>query len=762
MWRSFLPTARVMHNAARLSLLSYEAKENLQDWACGKKVHLWNHGGLLFGGEFPESDFTNRHVVAYGRSTDIHRQGHYHKVQWVYTQDGNTLYVAFKGSDNTTDFFLDASVSDVVTPSGCRMHSGFYSGIQSEISSVLEKIKECSCTEVVFCGHSLGGAYATAVTLELTAHPCWPQNLKAQAVTFGAPLIIGNATLPSRVATQAPNMTHVVANFDLIPRILCLERDALVALLEMVPSLLSYTMQTIANVALSAGYAKIDSLVDSVQHFRDTFTAAGTFVFGQTALLVDKNKQYTRRTSVTVVPPDNVLVGGALNTAAHQYLRFFPTLNKSCRSFQDAELSKELFVQNSISDHSLGQVYWPLIEHLTRSPEHWNDTLSKHEKIWQFPSDARQPLRAAFENYDATTSLNLPVPSVEMMKEMPHDIQEQWQSIWLQLESLAHRTDQAVGAALQKMPESQPRAVRVVKDPVPAAVGEAAFKMKHSFQGPHAPIPWLVNATGEQLGVAKLDSGTSVQLLPAECYDLLNWCKSGEVLILSVGSDTIELAVPPGNSTKEAQGISVLTVEKSGIAGILVWRSSILPENLFEAGEQEDASGADDSSVWSFQKFDVRQNISQFAEQVARRPQQEIPEWRLNVKPSNLVRIDEAVVATAYPEADSKLFHLHNLTQTLMQDSSIGLTWIAHDKSPRGVGLLPSQFTKSAVCTGCTQAITSYPSWISTAGYNCSSCGKSFCDNCSPLYHKFLNISERQRVCVECAGKLAVSSMPSD
>ncbi|KAJ9447075.1 Protein EDS1B [Diplonema papillatum] len=800
----FLPSARVMHNAVRLSLLAYEKEENLLDWASGKDIRLKSGGGPQFGGNFPTDSFSHRHVVTFG----LDEQGRHHKVQWVYCHDGDVLYVAFKGSDNATDFLLDASLSDVVTPSGCRMHSGFYSGIQSEISSVLAKVLKSTRKEVVFCGHSLGGAYATAVTLELASHPCWPDGLKAQAVTFGSPLVVCQGALPARLATRPPMMTHVVGNFDIVPRVLCLEREAIIHLLEVMPAVMSSALKTIASIARQAGFVKMGSVVDSVKHMRETFTAVGTYVFGQTAVLPERGNTYIRRTNVTIVPPDNVSAGGSLNTAAKHYLRFLPTLEPSSKTFRDASASRTAFVQSCIADHSLN-VYWPLVEHMTRDSKDWQSALSRHklstETPWDRTCDVHEPLRHAFENYSLTTALNVPVPSKEMLSVMPGELQTEWEALWRKMEALSNRTKDAARAALDNVPEEKKtREITGAKDLVPKLVESASLRTAcDPVFSPRAPVPWLVNVTGDPLVVA-IKNGHAAETVPSEgCLHLATWCSAGDTLVIN---EAVEFTVPLNSHKKHET--RVLTAEASGIAGILVWDSSIVPEDapedpleadpqaagttgtataaVPEAADEKNAPAAAGAkpkeSSSRLPHFGVRSRVKQLAGHVmsmdsAAKPK---PEAKNPTEPppaaagavdaagsvqsdpstpcGKPVRRDRRVAGSGLLVVDHQVFHLHNFAR-FTAEKTLAVSWSAVDKDPNGVGMLPSQFSRDDQCASCPAKFSTFG--VSTGRHHCRGCGGSLCEACSGEYWNFINYTEKQRICAGCAERFAQAHLPA-
>lgn len=121
-------------------------------------------------------------------------------------QPGNLLYVACRGSDSPADWWKDFQVllmpiptSNNVLPRPAQVHTGFHKVFASQVEDVLSKIDnvvaagaEGGPTEVVFCGHSLGGAVAQLLALAFAYRKRQTgrdPTYFSQIVTFGSPRI---------------------------------------------------------------------------------------------------------------------------------------------------------------------------------------------------------------------------------------------------------------------------------------------------------------------------------------------------------------------------------------------------------------------------------------------------------------------------------------------------------------------------------------------------------------------------------------------
>jgi hypothetical protein len=118
-----------------------------------------------------------------------------HLVQWAGVEDGDALFIVFKGTDNPTDVLIDMGVLQ----SQHKSHGlGVMSSMQTALDhkgitsaeSIVERIshlvRESGKRRVVLCGYSLGGGYAILAGLDMIY--CGVSI--SSVVTFGAPQVV--------------------------------------------------------------------------------------------------------------------------------------------------------------------------------------------------------------------------------------------------------------------------------------------------------------------------------------------------------------------------------------------------------------------------------------------------------------------------------------------------------------------------------------------------------------------------------------------
>ena len=112
-------------------------------------------------------------------------------------ENSDNVYIAFRGTADWKDVITDLSFFDKYNVEGLligRYHSGFLSRAQKFPLLTLLQKKFFQNKTVIFCGHSLGGAVSSIVTLEalsqkkkLGALPDIPNIFN---ITFGSPLFL--------------------------------------------------------------------------------------------------------------------------------------------------------------------------------------------------------------------------------------------------------------------------------------------------------------------------------------------------------------------------------------------------------------------------------------------------------------------------------------------------------------------------------------------------------------------------------------------
>lgn len=166
----------------------------------------------------------------------------YNKCQILIRLDNEhkTIYIAYKGTSKPMDFIRDVNIDNTKAEhSGLQVHSGFKSPVEGSLNDVEAVINEHdrNINSVVFCGHSLGGAYAGIAHLELSEK--WKKEesplsrLQVETYTFGAPWFYHEETITGattkiekekvaqialKIAKYQTEMYHFIHNFDLVPR----------------------------------------------------------------------------------------------------------------------------------------------------------------------------------------------------------------------------------------------------------------------------------------------------------------------------------------------------------------------------------------------------------------------------------------------------------------------------------------------------------------------------------------------------------------
>lgn len=143
---------------------------------------------------------------------------------------GQTVYVYFRGSSSLQNWKTNTNILGDVVPTdwGCetgtvmRTHKGYSRAFQSIADDMLRAldvhVRAGPTNQVVFCGHSLGGALATMAGLFVA---CKVPELKpyVAVVTFGAPQV-GDGDFVAFFDTIVPISVRVANPLDVVPRLL--------------------------------------------------------------------------------------------------------------------------------------------------------------------------------------------------------------------------------------------------------------------------------------------------------------------------------------------------------------------------------------------------------------------------------------------------------------------------------------------------------------------------------------------------------------
>ena len=177
----------VVYNAS-LAILAYSKQEQIK----------WNEYGL--------------ELVSWIENKKSDTQG------FVATRD-KAIYVVWRGSESKKDFQNDASIDKVpFINDGEKVHIGFKYCWESVVGDTYDAIDTAienlqgETTDIVVCGHSLGGAVATLYAHSIKKH--YPHyNIKC--VTIGSPRV-GNKTFKNNYDSYEIDTLRVVHNNDLV------------------------------------------------------------------------------------------------------------------------------------------------------------------------------------------------------------------------------------------------------------------------------------------------------------------------------------------------------------------------------------------------------------------------------------------------------------------------------------------------------------------------------------------------------------------
>ncbi|KAG5787101.1 hypothetical protein H9Q69_013830 [Fusarium xylarioides] len=151
------------------------------------------------------------------------------------SEDTNTLFVSIRGTSCKTDHLVNfnknqkdsASVFAIPgTKEQIYAHSGFLACAATLLPWLTEEIirqvtADKSLEDIVFTGHSAGGAVVAMVFLHFACHYLSElSNAKFSLITFGAPPV--TSTNITEVAQSLPQIRHIYAivnEHDLVPRV---------------------------------------------------------------------------------------------------------------------------------------------------------------------------------------------------------------------------------------------------------------------------------------------------------------------------------------------------------------------------------------------------------------------------------------------------------------------------------------------------------------------------------------------------------------
>lgn len=132
-------------------------------------------------------------------------------------RDDDTLCIAFRGTMTASEKEADLEMTQVPFYGGMLVHRGFYRLYRKYRGLIVQTVLSRRWKSVIVTGHSLGGALATLLTVDLTDRLSVPA--RVVGVTFGSPRV-GNEALAQRVSDKCElyryaNTVDIVASLPL-------------------------------------------------------------------------------------------------------------------------------------------------------------------------------------------------------------------------------------------------------------------------------------------------------------------------------------------------------------------------------------------------------------------------------------------------------------------------------------------------------------------------------------------------------------------
>eukprot|EP01035_Chromulina_nebulosa_P023548 gene23548-30535_t len=151
----------------------------------------------------------------------LQEDGHY-----LIAYRDDVVYLAIRGSSNSSDWKMNFSAWTTVESIGI-VHHGWYSRSAHIPTAYLLHVLEKENKKVVICGHSLGGAVATIVTVRLLQQLVFKAQMTELAkcitcVTFAAPLVMTGLAAENIHSVHNDRFIHFIHPRDVVPKILTL------------------------------------------------------------------------------------------------------------------------------------------------------------------------------------------------------------------------------------------------------------------------------------------------------------------------------------------------------------------------------------------------------------------------------------------------------------------------------------------------------------------------------------------------------------
>ena len=265
------------------------------------------------------------------------------------------IYVAFRGTYSRDDWKtnMKANLESNNSIVEGQFHSGFLERASEFPMETLLNREEFRHKDVIMCGHSLGGAIATIVTILLMASEKerGEHSRTIKCVTFGSPMV-GDDSLKAWCVRNniSPNMYHFVHDQDPVPRVFSLAQNLTSSIGEVITS---FTSRETADAykALIDQYSEILPKVLDLLEFA-LGEAANQYLSGTDALPLAKLvTSFVRRW---------------IETSEKNLLQAYSMIGNFA-VYSDNELQKQ-FLDHLRNEREL--VEMPNAEQLTKAAEH--------------------------------------------------------------------------------------------------------------------------------------------------------------------------------------------------------------------------------------------------------------------------------------------------------------------------------------------------------------------------------------------------------
>lgn len=135
-------------------------------------------------------------------------------VGYVISSDDATV-IAFRGTDDIPDWFVNLNVSSDNTPYG-KIHEGFYSAYRRLKSQIKDLLAQNKPQKIWITGHSLGGALALVCAFDLVTNE--KQDVTG-VITFGQPMVARRQLAQHLDIALAGRYVHYVNENDIVARV---------------------------------------------------------------------------------------------------------------------------------------------------------------------------------------------------------------------------------------------------------------------------------------------------------------------------------------------------------------------------------------------------------------------------------------------------------------------------------------------------------------------------------------------------------------